>query len=253
MTRAGELRELNEVELEHRLSEAKEELFNLRFQNATGQLDNSARLGQVRKDIARVETLLREREIAAAEALGTAAGDGRWLTRRNSGTTRARCAKAWSSRRRWTRRSSSRSSTASATAGTQDAPAARGACTRTTRSTTRARGRPGSAAGDAPHVPPEALACHRGPREGEVSPTGEPAQGRRQLGRPRGLVHQGPRRHPTAVRGASATSSSPPSGRRPRRGREEGRSGQVRRRADAQGAAARPDGSYIDSTRTPPS
>jgi large subunit ribosomal protein L29 len=53
------------------LSEAKEELFNLRFQNATGQLDNSARLGQVRKDIARVETLLREREIEAAEALGT--------------------------------------------------------------------------------------------------------------------------------------------------------------------------------------
>ena len=70
MTRARELRELNEVELEHRLSEANEELFNLRFQNATGQLDNSARLGQVRKDIARVETLLREHEIAAAEALG---------------------------------------------------------------------------------------------------------------------------------------------------------------------------------------
>jgi large subunit ribosomal protein L29 len=69
MTRARELRELNEVELEHRLTEAKEELFNLRFQNATGQLDNTARLGQVRKDIARVETLLREREIAAAEAL----------------------------------------------------------------------------------------------------------------------------------------------------------------------------------------
>ena len=71
MTRARELREFNEIELEHRLYEAKEELFNLRFQNATGQLDNSARLGQVRKDIARVETLLREREIAAAEALGT--------------------------------------------------------------------------------------------------------------------------------------------------------------------------------------
>jgi large subunit ribosomal protein L29 len=71
MTRARELRELNEVELEHRLSEVKEELFNLRFQNATGQLDNSARLGQLRKDIARLETLLREREIAAAEALAT--------------------------------------------------------------------------------------------------------------------------------------------------------------------------------------
>ena len=50
-------------------SGAKEELFNLRFQNATGQLDNTARLGQVRKDIARIETLLRAREIAAAEAL----------------------------------------------------------------------------------------------------------------------------------------------------------------------------------------
>jgi len=71
MTRASELRELNETELEHRLSEAKEELFNLRFQNATGQLDNSARLGQVRKDIARFETLLREREIEAAEAMVT--------------------------------------------------------------------------------------------------------------------------------------------------------------------------------------
>jgi large subunit ribosomal protein L29 len=68
VTKASELRELNDTELEHRLREAKEELFNLRFQNATGQLDNTARLGQVRKDIARLETLLREREIAAAEA-----------------------------------------------------------------------------------------------------------------------------------------------------------------------------------------
>jgi large subunit ribosomal protein L29 len=65
---AQDLRQLNDVELEHRLGEAKEELFNLRFQNATGQLDNTARVPQVRKDIARIETLLREREIAAAEA-----------------------------------------------------------------------------------------------------------------------------------------------------------------------------------------
>ena len=64
---AAELRELNDTELEHRLGEAKEELFNLRFQNATGQLDNIARLPQVRREIARIETLLREREIAAAE------------------------------------------------------------------------------------------------------------------------------------------------------------------------------------------
>jgi large subunit ribosomal protein L29 len=71
MMAAGELAELNDIELGNRLREFKEELFNLRFQNATGQLDNSARLGQVRKDIARLETLLREREIAAAEALAT--------------------------------------------------------------------------------------------------------------------------------------------------------------------------------------
>jgi large subunit ribosomal protein L29 len=68
-SRAAELRELNDTELEHRLGEAKEELFNLRFQNATGQLDNIARIPQVKRDVARIETLLREREIAAAEQL----------------------------------------------------------------------------------------------------------------------------------------------------------------------------------------
>jgi large subunit ribosomal protein L29 len=68
-SRAAELRELNDTELEHRLGEAKEELFNLRFQNATGQLDNVARIPQVKREVARIETLLREREIAAAEQL----------------------------------------------------------------------------------------------------------------------------------------------------------------------------------------
>ena len=67
-TKAAELREYNDGELIQRLLEAKEEHFNLRFQNATGELDNSARLGIVRRDIARLQTLLREREIAAAEA-----------------------------------------------------------------------------------------------------------------------------------------------------------------------------------------
>ena len=66
---AAELRELNDTELEHRLGVAKEELFNLRFQNATGELDNIARIPQVKRDVARIETLLREREIAAAEQL----------------------------------------------------------------------------------------------------------------------------------------------------------------------------------------
>jgi large subunit ribosomal protein L29 len=65
----AELRRLGDSELLGRLGEARRELFNLRFQLATGQLDNSARIGAVKKDIARLSTFLREREIAAAEAL----------------------------------------------------------------------------------------------------------------------------------------------------------------------------------------
>jgi len=66
-TTTSELRELNDGELIQRLLEAKEEHFNLRFQHATGQLDNTARLGDVRRNIARLQTLIREREIRAAE------------------------------------------------------------------------------------------------------------------------------------------------------------------------------------------
>ncbi len=68
MTKATELRELADSELDQKLLESKHELFNLRFQMATGKQDNSARVGQVRKEIARIATLLREREIEAAEA-----------------------------------------------------------------------------------------------------------------------------------------------------------------------------------------
>ncbi len=71
--RVAELRLLSDQELVERLGEARRELFNLRFQLATGQLDNSARLGEVRRDIARLATFLREREIAAAEAAGEGA------------------------------------------------------------------------------------------------------------------------------------------------------------------------------------
>lgn len=70
MARAGELRELPVDELERRLAETKEELFNLRFQNATGQLDNYKRLGELRKDIARLKTILREHELAEQERSG---------------------------------------------------------------------------------------------------------------------------------------------------------------------------------------
>jgi large subunit ribosomal protein L29 len=71
---AGELAELNDIELTNQLREFKEELFNLRFQNATGQLANTARIPQVRREIARCETLLRAREIEAAEAMETVDG-----------------------------------------------------------------------------------------------------------------------------------------------------------------------------------
>ena len=73
-SKKAELRDLADGELVTRLAEVKQELFNLRFQNVTGQLDNTARLGQVRKDVARINMLLREREIAAAEARENANG-----------------------------------------------------------------------------------------------------------------------------------------------------------------------------------
>jgi large subunit ribosomal protein L29 len=62
-TQASELRELSNEDLLGKLREAKEELFNLRFQAATGQLENNNRLRVVRKDIARIYTLMREREL----------------------------------------------------------------------------------------------------------------------------------------------------------------------------------------------
>jgi large subunit ribosomal protein L29 len=64
MAKATQLRELSQDELEERLTETKQELFNLRFQNVTGQLDNYKRIGELRKDVARIRTLLRERELA---------------------------------------------------------------------------------------------------------------------------------------------------------------------------------------------
>ena len=65
-TPAHELRELSAEELTTRLHEAKEELFNLRFQMATGQLDNNRRLRTVRREIARIYTVMRERELGLA-------------------------------------------------------------------------------------------------------------------------------------------------------------------------------------------
>lgn len=63
-----ELKELSDAELKEKLSSFKEELFNLRFQLATRQLDNPMRIREVKKSIARVKTVLRERELAAEKA-----------------------------------------------------------------------------------------------------------------------------------------------------------------------------------------
>ena len=67
-TPAGELRELGDEELTTKLSEAKAELFNLRVQGATGQLDNNRRLAVVRREIARIYTIMRERELGLSAA-----------------------------------------------------------------------------------------------------------------------------------------------------------------------------------------
>ncbi len=70
ITTAAELRALSADDLADKLREAKEELFNLRFQNATGQLENNARLRTVRRDIARIYTILTERELGIVQAEG---------------------------------------------------------------------------------------------------------------------------------------------------------------------------------------
>ncbi len=67
-TKTADLRSMEIPELETRLDDTRQELFNLRFQLVTGQLDNTSRITEVRRQVARIETLLREREIEAAEA-----------------------------------------------------------------------------------------------------------------------------------------------------------------------------------------
>ena len=71
MATAFELDDLNNVDLEGKLREAKEELFNLRFQAATGQLESHGRLSAVKKDIARIYTVVRERELGIRSEPGT--------------------------------------------------------------------------------------------------------------------------------------------------------------------------------------
>ena len=73
MSTAIELDQLNDLDLEGKLREAKEELFNLRFQAATGQLESHGRLRAVKRDIARIYTIMRERELGITAVID--AGD----------------------------------------------------------------------------------------------------------------------------------------------------------------------------------
>lgn len=66
--KTNELRPMTELELNNRLNDSYQEMFNLRFQRASGQLTNTARINEVRKTIARIKTLLRERELADVAA-----------------------------------------------------------------------------------------------------------------------------------------------------------------------------------------
>lgn len=65
--KAGEVKALSQEERQRKLVELKQELFNLRFQHATGQLENPQRLKQVKRDVARVQTIIREEELSALE------------------------------------------------------------------------------------------------------------------------------------------------------------------------------------------
>ena len=67
MTRPSELRELTDDELDHRLTESRQELFNLRFQSVTGALENSAHLKLTKREIARILTVQTERQALAAK------------------------------------------------------------------------------------------------------------------------------------------------------------------------------------------
>ena len=69
-TKVSDLRELADDDLATKLRESKEELFNLRFQGATGQLESHGRLRAVRRDIARIYTIMRERELGLSIAPG---------------------------------------------------------------------------------------------------------------------------------------------------------------------------------------
>ena len=103
-TTADKLADMNLAELVEELQATKHEALNLRFRNATGQLENTAEIKKVRRQIARINTLIRQREIAAAEARAEYEDMSEATeTTDTEPVSGARCAKASCRRRRWTR------------------------------------------------------------------------------------------------------------------------------------------------------
>ena len=171
-TDAHELDELNSVDLETKLREAKEELFNLRFQAATGQLESHGRLRTVKKDIARIYTVVRERELGIRHRPGCERGRCRRMSEQAENTesgTRARSARASSSATRWTRPWSSPSRTASSTRCTARSCAGRRELKAHDEQNECGVGDRVLDHGDPPAVRHQALARRRDPREGEVT------------------------------------------------------------------------------------
>ena len=76
MAKDAAISDITDAELVTMHDEAKRELFNLRFQLATGQLENTARIGEVRREVARAKTEMRSREIQAAEAIAATTSEG---------------------------------------------------------------------------------------------------------------------------------------------------------------------------------
>ena len=207
------------------------------------------------REIARIRTIMRRaRDRGRRDARE---GARTWLSPkspRRRTPTPARCVKASSSPPRWRRPSSSASSTACSHRALRQDAAAHQPAVRARRGERGARGRPRAHPGDPADVAPEAVARGRSARAGQVAgrhdPAGDPAQGGRQLGRPRGAVHQGARRHPPALRGHRRHLRRDGQGRGAGRRGEEGRRREVRRRPHEEGDAAVPTAATSASTRT---
>ena len=236
--------ELDLAELVDELRATKQEALNLRFRNATGQLDNTAEISRVRRQIARINTFIRQREIAAAEAGAEkrmSEADGRpkpTPPRQATPATPARSARASSCRTRWTRPPSSPSSSACAT------PSTPSSCMRTKKLYVHDEANDANVGDKVRVMETRPLSKTKRWRVVEVLERAKSMiqqESRLRVADNSGakevLVHQGARRHPPPLRLDRRHLRRHRQGRHPRRRREEGRRRQVRRRPHQEGEA----------------